>query len=83
MRDRLNKQLEIVRGAMDAAKGHTPQSRLDWAAAMLGVARTPTQADLKRAYKERSMQTHPDKAGSSERMQQVNEAYQYLKSFIA
>ena len=41
----------------------------------LGVDKTATQAEIKKAYRKLSMQYHPDKGGDEERFKQVAQAY--------
>lgn len=49
---------------------------------LLGVARTASESDLKRAYRELAKQCHPDlnpgDAGAEERFKQISEAYAVL-----
>lgn len=42
-----------------------------------------TLADLKTAYRKKSMQTHPDKGGSNEAFMEVKKAYDYLANHFA
>jgi curved DNA-binding protein len=46
---------------------------------ILGVPRTASEADLKKAYKKASMQHHPDRGGNAEKFKEVSEAYTTLK----
>ena len=41
----------------------------------LGVDKTATQAEIKKAYRKLSMQYHPDKGGDEEKFKQVAQAY--------
>jgi curved DNA-binding protein len=46
--------------------------------ATLGVDRTATDSDIKRAYRRLASQHHPDKGGSTEKFQAIEEAYRVL-----
>jgi curved DNA-binding protein len=46
---------------------------------ILGVSRTASESELKKAYKKQAMKHHPDKGGDASKFQQVNEAYETLK----
>ena len=45
---------------------------------VLGVMKDAGDADIKKAYKKAALQAHPDKGGSDEMFQMVNEAYKVL-----
>lgn len=45
---------------------------------ILGVPRTASQDEIKRAYRKLAMQHHPDKGGNEETFKQINEAYDTL-----
>lgn len=46
--------------------------------AMLGVARTATDAEIKTAYRNLTKIHHPDKGGDEEKFKEINEAYSTL-----
>ena len=46
---------------------------------ILGVSRSATDKELRKAYKAKSMKHHPDRGGSEEEFKKVNEAYSTLK----
>ena len=46
---------------------------------ILGVSRSATDQELRKAYKAKSMKHHPDRGGSEEEFKKVNEAYSTLK----
>lgn len=45
---------------------------------ILGVAKTASEAEIKKAYRKLAHQHHPDKGGDKEKFQEINEAYQVL-----
>lgn len=49
---------------------------------ILGVSKNASQDELKKAFKAKSMQYHPDRGGDAEKFKEVNEAYQTLKDPI-
>jgi len=46
---------------------------------ILGVSRTATDQELRKAYKTKSMKHHPDRGGDEEEFKKINEAYTTLK----
>lgn len=46
---------------------------------VLGVSKTASHDEIRKAYKKQSMQHHPDRGGDEEQFKRVNEAYQTLK----
>ncbi len=46
--------------------------------ATLGVAKTATADDIKRAFRKLASQHHPDKGGDTARFQQIQAAYDVL-----
>src|SRR6056300_1413358 len=46
---------------------------------ILGVSRTATDQELRKAYKTKSMKHHPDRGGSEDEFKKINEAYTTLK----
>jgi len=55
--------------------------KLEDAAKILEISGNLTKADIKKAYKKACTKYHPDKGGSVEMMQAVNQAYDELKDF--
>lgn len=47
---------------------------------VLGVPRTASASDIRRAYRKLAMKHHPNKGGDTEKMQEVNEAYNVLRN---
>lgn len=45
---------------------------------VLGVSKTSSPADIKRAYRKQCLQHHPDKGGSEEKFKEINQAYEIL-----
>lgn len=46
---------------------------------ILGIPRNASAEDIRKAYKKKSMQHHPDRGGNEEEFKRVNEAYSTLK----
>jgi curved DNA-binding protein len=46
---------------------------------VLGVSKTATQDEIKKAYKKLVMENHPDKGGDHDKFSMINEAYETLK----
>src|SRR6056300_165785 len=46
---------------------------------ILGVSRTATENEIRKAYKAKSMKHHPDRGGNEEEFKKINEAYSTLK----
>jgi|SRR3989304_1343316 len=49
---------------------------------ILGVKKTASADEIKKAYRKKSKKTHPDKGGSNEEFTEVNKAYNILKDAI-
>lgn len=45
---------------------------------LLGVTKTASDADIKKAFRKKAHQLHPDKGGDKAQFQEINEAYQVL-----
>jgi len=45
---------------------------------LLGIARSATDEEIKRAFRKKAHELHPDKGGDAEQFKKVNEAYQTL-----
>jgi len=46
---------------------------------ILGVNKSASDADIRKAYKKQSMRHHPDRGGNEEEFKKINEAYSTLK----
>jgi len=47
---------------------------------ILGVNKSASDADIRKAYKKQSMRHHPDRGGNEEEFKKINEAYQTLSN---
>lgn len=47
---------------------------------ILGISPNASYEDIKRAFRKRSLQLHPDVGGSTKKQQELNEAYRILKN---
>ena len=45
---------------------------------ILGVDKSATQAEIKKAYRKKAMEIHPDKGGDDEKFRELSEAYEIL-----
>lgn len=43
---------------------------------ILGIKRTATEREIKKAYRDKAMRTHPDKGGDTEEFKKLAEAYE-------
>jgi hypothetical protein len=50
---------------------------------LLGLAPGATLTELKRAYRQRALETHPDRGGEAEQFQRVHRAYEKLSAQLA
>jgi curved DNA-binding protein CbpA len=48
---------------------------------ILGLKKTATENDVKRAYKQLARENHPDKGGDKDRFQKIQEAYSVLSYY--
>lgn len=48
--------------------------------AVLGVSKDATPDEVKRAYRKKALEAHPDKGGTAERISELNEAYSALSN---
>jgi hypothetical protein len=68
------------RASGESTTGQEPRASV-WA--ILGVTPQTTSAELKRAYRKRALETHPDHGGSAESFRDVQRAYEEAQRRIA
>lgn len=61
-----------------AAPIDVPKPAVESAAGILGVSGDASIDDIKRAYRTRALETHPDRGGDPERFRAVQQAYEHL-----
>ncbi|KXV06790.1 hypothetical protein AD930_06745 [Acetobacter malorum] len=66
--------------AEGSADYHQPRSKYEEAMSILGLEHGFSQGDLKKAWKKKAFDTHPDHGGSSEKFQEVTDAYNFLRA---
>lgn len=66
-------------GGMPGGMPQRPKSDNEKYYKMLGVEKTATQEELKKAHRRAAMKHHPDKGGDAETFRNINEAYDVLK----
>lgn len=77
------RELEAARGARAAPAGSVERPTRASAWTLLGVEPGATLEELKRAYRQRALETHPDRGGDPERFRAVQRAYERLVQKIA
>lgn len=66
---------------MQRTKPRTPPPMSAWE--LLGLQPGATLTELKRAYRQRALETHPDQGGEAEQFQRVHRAYEKLSAQLA
>lgn len=59
------------------AKAHRPMKETHYS--VLGIAKTATALEIKKAYRKAVLKAHPDKGGSSDLFRKVQRAYEVLR----
>ena len=72
--------LEDVLGSMSAAPSHEPD--VDFLLDSLGLDRAADATAIRRAHRQLAKALHPDHAGSTERMQEINVAKDTLLRYL-
>jgi hypothetical protein len=67
-----------VAASPDEAAVDVPRVEVPGAASILGVVSGAGIDDIKRAYRARALETHPDRGGDPERFREVQHAYEQL-----
>ncbi|AQT06232.1 J domain-containing protein [Acetobacter persici] len=66
--------------AKGTAYHHQPRPGYEVAMSVLGLEHGFSQVDLKKAWKKKAFDTHPDHGGSSEKFQEITDAYNCLRA---
>lgn len=69
-----------VASSSSEAPVDVPRTEVPGAASILGVERDASLDEVKRAYRARALETHPDRGGDPERFREVQHAYEQLVS---
>ena len=67
--------VENASAASDGGVTRAPATAAAWWS-ILGVDAKASSADIKRAFKKRALETHPDRGGDAETFREVHRAYQ-------
>jgi len=61
-----------------------PEYHIDYPFNVFGLKKSASQEDMKKAYRSKILETHPDKTGedSEDQFREVQEAYEYYRSYI-
>jgi len=61
-----------------------PEYHIDYPFNVFGLKKSSSQEDMKKAYRKKILETHPDKTGedSDEEFREVQEAYEYYTNYI-
>ena len=61
-------------------QGHGQQREVDNSKLYetLGVSKTATAAEIKKAYRQAALKEHPDRGGNKERFQEIQQANEWL-----
>ncbi len=61
-----------------------PEYNINYPFNVFGLKKSASQEDMKKAYRSKVLETHPDKTGqdSDDEFREVQEAYEYYRSYI-
>lgn len=60
----------------------TKSEAIHWALERLDFPMFSTKKELKECYHQRANLSHPDKGGETQKMSEINQAYEILKSYM-
>ncbi len=78
----LRKGAQILRGKEVGRPGVKPEAEVDAAYDTLGVKKGSTPAEIKSAYRKSALRVHPDKGGSVEQFNSVQESYNTIRDSV-
>ena len=64
---------------MEPPKAKAPKPMKETHYSVLGIAKTATELEIKKAYRKAVLKAHPDKGGSSDLFRKVQRAYEVLR----
>ena len=68
--------MEHTRAARRRTEAEEGKRRCNLALAVLGIAADATLVEIKRAYRKKALETHPDRGGDPEAFRAVQRAYE-------
>ena len=69
-----------MHGGMPGGPGRGPRKEVDNSKYydLIGVPKTATEAEIKKAYRKKALKEHPDKGGDPEKFKEITAAYEVI-----